>query len=413
MRSEIQQLHLSIWPHLTGVLSMIGSGLIINQILRSPSNRKKVYHRLLLAMSICDLNTSFWYSLSTWPIIKGTEGVYQPSGTKGFCTAQGFFMQFGVATPLYNAVLAFYYLLTIRYHWKENKMKKAEKCLLSGPLIWASISSFTALGLNLFNNATLWCWIGPDPSGVDNNFKTFRWIFFYGPLWAAIISSGVAMLLTYLSVRQTEKASSRWERGASGGAELKNVSMQRKKDESDRKYSKQVSAQAMYYLLAFFFTWTPATVTRCMQMMNAKVPYAMLLLMAIFTPMQGFLNFLVYMRPRWIAYRKKHPEWGRCMAFAMIFRNGSQQEASGQDKETSESRGAYFSTIRKYASAMKSSVSRRSSDEGVSSSIVISEIRRDEEPVREDEKEDDEGTSNGNNEETATPNDLEKGPIAS
>lgn len=400
MRSEIQQIHLSIWPHFTGVLSMIGSGLIINQILRSRSNRKRVYHRLLLAMSICDFNTSFWYSLSTWPIIKGTPGVYQPIGTKGLCTAQGFFMQFGVATPLYNAVLAFYYLLTIRYHWKENKMKKAEKYLLSGPLIWASISSFTALGLSLFNNATLWCWIGPDPSGEDNNFKSFRWIFMYGPLWAAIISSGVAMLLTYLSVRQTEKASERWVRGATSGAGVK-------KDE-DRKHSEQVSTQAMYYLLAFFFTWTPATLTRCMQMMNATVPYALLLLMAIFTPMQGFLNFLVYMRPRWIAHRKKHPEWGRCMAFAMMFRCGSQQDAPGPDKETPESRGAYFSTIRRYASAMKSSVSKRSSDEGVSSSIVISEIRRGEESIREDKREEDE-----DNEEEVPSSDLEKGPIVS
>ena len=31
--------------------------------------------------------------------------------------------------------------------------------------------------------------------------------------------------------------------------------------------------------------------------------------MTLFYPAQGFFNFLIYIRPRYMRYRKKHPEW--------------------------------------------------------------------------------------------------------
>mmetsp|Transcript_26122 Transcript_26122/g.52498 ORF Transcript_26122/g.52498 Transcript_26122/m.52498 type:complete len:493 (+) Transcript_26122:185-1663(+) len=416
--SEIQQKHLSIWPHFTGTLSMIGSGLIIHQVLRSPKNRNRVYHRLLLAMSICDFNTSFWYFLSTWPIPAGTSNVFAPSGTQASCTAQGFFIQFGIATPLYNAALAFYYLLTIRYQWREKRMKKAERYLLAVPLVWASGTSLAALGMTLFNNANLWCWISSVPLGCKgslrndgvndcergNNQWIYRWIFFYGPLWTAILLSGVAMLLTYFSVAQTEKASSKWKNNDTFKYEPTDSALRKKKEkeESDRKHSKQVSSQAFYYLMAFFLSWTPATLTRLIQMVSFKTYYPLILLMAITNPMQGLLNYLVYMRPRWLAYRKRHPEWGRCMAFAMIFRgefhrtestnvrptNGTSQETRGSGKFVSTVHELVRRFSRKSSVSKKSSVSsgaRRSSID-VSASIVPEEHKEEERPFEDVEE---------------------------
>lgn len=350
--SEIQQKHLSIWPHFTGALSMLGSGLIIYQILSCPKKRKLAYHRLLLAMSINDFITSFWYSLSTWPIPAGTPNLYGPSGSQAFCAAQGFFVQLGIATPLFNAALAFHYLFTIRYRWKEQekKMKRAQRYFIAVPLIWGLGTAFAGLGMKMYNNANLWCWISSVP-----NQGLYRWIFFYGPLWIAIFLSGVAMLLTYQVVARTERTSSKWEGGfakrlsniyqtpMAGTRNFKtkkedqNRRLKMKKDKKkDGKRSKQVSTQAFYYLMAFFFSWTPATLTRLIQLVFSRKYYSLLLLMAIFTPMQGFLNFLVYMRPRWLAYRKKHPEWGLCMAFAMIFR--------GEFPTTTETRSRVSST---------------------------------------------------------------------
>ncbi|KAL7532544.1 hypothetical protein ACHAWF_004175 [Thalassiosira exigua] len=389
--TETQFRHLSIWPHFTGMLSMIGSSLIIYEVLRDPGKRKKVYHRLLLAMSLCDLNTSFWYFLSTWPIPKGTAKVYQPSGTMASCTAQGFFIQFGISTPLYNTVLAMYYLFIIRFGWKEKRVKAAEKYFHALPLLWAAGTSLAALGLGMLNNANLWCWIAPLPltcvgshrnDGVNdcergNNAWIFRWAFFYGPLWAAIGSSGVAMWLTYLAVRKTEKASARWSTRRSINAGNPDGNQRRRRSsiesliptairrrsslpaeeaalpsENDRKHSKQVATQAFYYLLAFFFSWTPATLTRFIQMVWGRTYYPIILLMAILTPMQGFLNYTVYMRPRWISYRKKHPEWNVCQALLhlltckMLCRRSTGQDVEGEDGEgRTRKRGSFLSAI--------------------------------------------------------------------
>lgn len=212
-------------------------------------------------------------------------------------------------------------------------MKRAQWYFISIPLIWGLGTALAALGMKMYNNANLWCWISSVP-----NSGLYRWIFFYGPLWIAIVLSGVAMLLTYQVVARTEKVASKWKEGFSarhlsedddqthtaGALSFNKKGDQnrrlKKKDEADRKRSKQVSTQAFYYLMAFFFSWTPATLTRLIQLLFSRKYYALLLLMAIFTPMQGFLNFLVYIRPRWMAYRKKHPEWGLCMASAMVFR---------------------------------------------------------------------------------------------
>ena len=66
-----------------------------------------------------------------------------------------------------------------------------------------------------------------------------------------------------------------------------------------RKQTRRVAAQAFWYLMAFLLTWIASTMTRIIQSLNARVPFAVIVQMAIFLPAQGFLNFLVYIRPRW------------------------------------------------------------------------------------------------------------------
>lgn len=336
--THTQQVHLSIWPHFTGPLSMVGSGLIICEVLRDPKKRRKVYHRLLLAMSICDLNTSLWYSLSTVAIPRGTENVYAPSGTRGTCTAQGFFIQFGIATPLYNAALAIYYLLIVRYQWKEQRIRKAEKALHAAPLAWAAATSLASLGMTLLNNANLWCWIASVPLGCTgsrrnggvndcergDNAWIYRWAFFYGPLWFAIALSGVAMVMTWGVVRKTEAQTDKrriaLEVSPGGTADEDDGEAEnRSRNQQRGKRSRQVATQAFFYMLAFFLSWTPATLTRFIQMVWGKTYYPIILMMAIFTPLQGFFNFLVYSRPRWMRFRKSHPEWNFCRACLFLF----------------------------------------------------------------------------------------------
>jgi len=311
---------------------MICSGLIIFEVLRDKVKRNKVYHRLLLAMSISDLNTSFWYTLSTWPIPSETSNVYAPLGTRGSCVAQGFFVQLGIATPIFNAMLSIYYLLIIRYGWKEKDIKKVEKVFYFIPIVFALVTAFSALGLELLNNANLWCWIAPYPlsckgsyrnNGINdcergNNAWIFRWAFFYAPLWFIIIISMIAMFLTYFSVRKTELQSVKW---------TKSIKLQKAQA---LRHSKQVLKQAFFYLMAFYFSWLAATLTRLIQTINGKSYFPLILLFAITTPLQGGFNFIVYIRPKYLKYRKEHPD-SICAVMCKIcfpYRGGDNAETS-------------------------------------------------------------------------------------
>jgi hypothetical protein len=109
---------LSIIPHFTGAFSFIGSSSIITMILRDRRKKlSKPYYRLLFAMCVFDIFASVALGLSTWPIPEGSPGVYDPKGTVGTCSAQAFFIQANIASPVYNFMLSVCeYNITIMMH---------------------------------------------------------------------------------------------------------------------------------------------------------------------------------------------------------------------------------------------------------------------------------------------------------
>lgn len=78
-----KQIALAIMPKISAVLSFSGSSWIVVEIATSPQKRRKVYHRILISMSIYDLLESVWNFASTWPIPNGTPGVWGAVGSTG------------------------------------------------------------------------------------------------------------------------------------------------------------------------------------------------------------------------------------------------------------------------------------------------------------------------------------------
>jgi hypothetical protein len=146
-------------------LSIIGASFILQHILRSPKRRQRVLTRLILVMSCMDLIFAVTFVLGS--VVIPTQAVLPfptplAKGNWATCEAAGF-MGGGSshASILYNASLALFYLLTIRYGWSEYKLKHAhaslvEPCLHAVPLIigWGIV--IPGLPLNPFN---------PFPSG--------------------------------------------------------------------------------------------------------------------------------------------------------------------------------------------------------------------------------------------------------
>ena len=427
--TDAQTRALSIIPHVTGPFSFVGSAWIITDILRDRTRWSKPYHRLLFAMAFFDSLSSIALGLSTWPIPSGSSGVYAPLGTQQTCSAQGFFIQANIASPMYNFCLSLYYLLLVKFSISETRIgKRIEPWMHAGTITFSLGTSFVCLGLGMFNSANLWCWISALPKGCEqsynnsgettctrgDNAEIFRWAFFFAPLWTSIVGSMVAMFMLFKAVRTQEDKVAKWteeyvrssaKEELHGGAgestnvdasgtrnkksrskmvsfstsvvskfqasiaksstwssvasstrnsevpkrhndaestsgnnevsidrddeatngqnvgasstqhlpstnSLPEIKLRRDKSKRIHRKSNMVMWQAFRYVSVFWLTWLFGSINRLLQLAGRNVFWVMVL-HAIFVPLQGFLNFLVYKYPvyyRWKETRRKGQE---------------------------------------------------------------------------------------------------------
>lgn len=198
--TQLQSRLLALFPKVTGWTSAFASFTIVVSILRQPKRTTLTY--ILLGLSMTDFICSLWIGLSTWPIPKDNDlDVTWASGSPLFCTMQGFFVQMAITSPLYNASLSLYYLLVIRYGWKETSIEKVRLVLLTTPLFWGLGTSIASLALQELGNSVFWCWIEDE---------LYQFFFFYLPLWLAVVVVTVSCSMIYLAVRKAEAASRKY-----------------------------------------------------------------------------------------------------------------------------------------------------------------------------------------------------------
>mmetsp|Transcript_23111 Transcript_23111/g.54574 ORF Transcript_23111/g.54574 Transcript_23111/m.54574 type:complete len:568 (+) Transcript_23111:271-1974(+) len=313
------------------------------------------YYRLMLTMSLSDLMTSMAWFCTTWPIPKDDDSdVYGNVGTTQTCTAQAFFIQLGIITPFYNALLALYYFLTIRMEWKEPAFKKKVEYI--GHFIaigWGLGTAISGLVLGLYNNSVVWCWISAHPLNCDSNddincirgenANVMRFVFYYIPLWVMITLVCVFMFLVFLYVRGLEQkmdsytrayqvaASARMQSAGDKATKVKHsrrsvliakmsaasgIDINEYRNRRRYERSRAVAKQGLLYAATFIATWLFGTITRLMQLANKTPSQWIFLLFAMLTPSQGFFNFVVYIRPRFIQFvkerKKKKSENNTC-----------------------------------------------------------------------------------------------------
>jgi len=356
---------LAFLPKAPAALSALGSMYILHDVLwRHARPHRMTYHYLLAGMSLSDLLASVAWGLSTWPSPNYDDNVvYGAHGNMASCTAQGFFTQFSLATPLYNASLALYYLLVIRFGYTEGQLATCSKScsvarlLHAVPLGLALITSIAALPLTLYNNFFGECWISKVPvdcvetwqSGYTtcergDNATLYVWLFYYIPLWLALVIATVCMIWVWWSIRQTETKSQRWNihtvpvpeavvipsaAVAPVGAgpvssmsedmeiqtqqqtqQKRDPQQQRRRQQRKRRRSAEVGMQGLFYIGAFYFTWLFPTITKIIQLGWNVTYFELTVMTAVTLPLQGFLNMLVYIRPRYI-HSRAPTRWAR------------------------------------------------------------------------------------------------------
>jgi hypothetical protein len=202
----------------------------------------------------------------------------------------------------YNTSLAIYYFLVINKGWKEDRVRRAELLLhIFANSLWI-ITGVTGIFLEIFNAALFNCWICPSPYDCNESSEPcvrgaianyFQWAFYYGPVFVMIAVVTVLMSNVYAGVLIREKKVEKY------------IYRENSEEKAKRWRSKQVAIQGMWYLAPFYLTWVfPITYQLTAAIGNIHVP-ALSALTGFFIPFQGVLNFIVYIRPRYLRYRSR------------------------------------------------------------------------------------------------------------
>jgi len=265
-----------LWiQRVTGMSSILGSSLIIYMIL-SDRKRKLVrpYHRIMLLMSLFDViqTMSMVVSYTAFPLESHFLGA---KGNSCTCMAQSFCIVLGYGVPLYNSCLNIYYVLTIRYNITSEQFAKLEPIL---HVICILVPFSMAIILNMFDDVAplgLVC----QPRGKLSMW-TIRLLFSY--CFMACITSMICICWTVTS--QANK--------------MRNYtsSARRSRVEDDRKKTiKQAFLYSSAFILTYVFPLIGSAYTKGMA--DVPLPNTMTVLICIFYPLQGFWNFVFYIRP--------------------------------------------------------------------------------------------------------------------
>ena len=214
---------------------------------------------------------------------------------------------------MYNASLALYYVLVIAKGWSTKDISKVEPFFHAHALIWGAGTAIASLALTLFNQVGWDCWITAAPLGCQESWNSpdgtttctrgdngslYQWAFYYAPLWVVLVFVTVMMHWIYSSVRAQDIKVSKYSIGSilqvSGKAEVAN--------------HKRIASQALAYLGAFYLAWFFPTLFQLVIVISGKYPFPLLFLTALFVPIQGVFNLIVFIAPKFERYRRRHLE---------------------------------------------------------------------------------------------------------
>uniref|UniRef100_A0A7S3L8K6 G-protein coupled receptors family 1 profile domain-containing protein n=1 Tax=Amphora coffeiformis TaxID=265554 RepID=A0A7S3L8K6_9STRA len=74
------------------------------------------------------------------------------------------------------------------------------------------------------------------------------------------------------------------------------------------RWRRKVSLQNLRFSAAFYCTWTPICCVRMLQLWEHRVPFWLILIATITTPLQGLPNLLVYFYPKYRKFRKQNKD---------------------------------------------------------------------------------------------------------
>jgi hypothetical protein len=116
--------------------------------------------------------------------------------------------------------------------------------------------------------------------------------------------------------------------------------------------SKRLSTQALCYVGAFYASWIFPTIFQLVIVIGHQFPFWLLLLTVLSVPTQGFLNLLVFVRPKFLRYQKDNPNefyviaFCRCLRSEITRTNTSTQRTFSGDTVSSQGTRCFNKTMK-------------------------------------------------------------------
>eukprot|EP00980_Cylindrotheca_fusiformis_P000742 scaffold174_cov98-Cylindrotheca_fusiformis.AAC.11 len=344
--TEGQQAALAWILRMSGLLSAIGSSLILWDVFvaskkRNRNRRHTMLHQLVCGMSIFDVCSSIGNMFSTLPIPEYQHfessstsiptGVYGAKGNSATCTAQGFFLQLGYTSAFYNLVLTVYYVLVIKKGMRETKIQRLKYWFHVPTLLTGFGLAFA--GIPYYDSIFLLCHIPPavdiprwGASGDDSLSITstetngLLTVFSIVPISIVFIVGGINMIVIYLHVRKQDEAANRWRMGhrlaqnaadaptscqsSSSWSKFPRPKTMIREVAPANRLSKEVWWQAVFYMGSFLMAW-PIYYYANFNTLDQWENYSFWVACCTLYPLQGFWNAIVYFRPRLFEFFRK------------------------------------------------------------------------------------------------------------
>jgi len=300
------------------LLSLAGSLCVIHL---ARHNLHDIYNRLLLGMSIGDLIVSMTMLLQPFLVPGPLPDGAWAGGTTETCSALGFGMRFPLAVSLYNSFLSCYFLRRV-----SRQKKRGVSVIVEGfghvmAFLIPTVFGIVGLSTQSFNYFALMnvCKFATYPDGCldQDEVECLRGgeitkkldTSYIAALFASTLCSIVCTAMVYFRVRKQIRGSIR-------------RSFRGLDDERKTEMIKMVATQALFYTGAYVNgTLWPVVTKIVLEATNSQgksgepALFFVVLAAALFFPLQGFFNCLVYVRPNFIRWRKLNLQSSRLWAF--------------------------------------------------------------------------------------------------
>lgn len=191
-------------------------------------------------------------------------GIEAARGNDHTCSAQGFLIQMGTITALFNASLATYYFLRVHKNWSESKFLEIRHWLFICPILIGLV--FASVGFLYYGMVFTWC---------TNTAKWWPEI----PVILAIIVTTILYSIMFYGAYRTYQAMNIYAHGGGQGQ------------------TSAVFRQSCWYLVPFYLTWVPYVALQyTWASRRGYSRYGFAVTASTLVPLQGFWNCVVYIR---------------------------------------------------------------------------------------------------------------------